>query len=360
MNTRPTRSAAGRAPTDTPDRLAPTDPPYRVEESEEAIDPRTVRSALELATRAPSVHNSQPWRWRVGRRTVHLHPDLRRWLPVTDTEGRDIGLSCGAALHHLIVALGALGLTTRVHRLPNPTEPDHFAAVELRAGPPADTDLADADLADAIVHRRTDRRRYTDWEVPDAFVTELVARAADHGALLRPVTDPAARRRLVRAIEEAGRTQEATEGYRTETTLWSGASTGTDGVPAGNLLADPVGTGDGTARRFAPGQLDQPADGTDGALLLVLGTTSDDPLSWLRAGEAMSAVLLHTTRLGLAGCPLSQPLEVPGTRIAVRDEILGGTLVPQLVLRIGWAPSGPPLPATPRRPVEEVMDTTAD
>lgn len=355
MNTHPTGSAARRAPTDTPDLLSPADPRYRGEDAEEAVDPRTVRSALALATRAPSVHNSQPWRWRVGRRTIHLHPDLRRWLPVTDSDGRDIGLSCGAALHHLTVALAALGLTTRVHRLPDPAEPDHLAAVELRAGPPSDTDLADA-----IVHRRTDRRRYTDWEVPDAFVTELVTRAADHGALLRPVTDPAARRRLIRAIDEAGRTQESTEGYRTETALWSGARSGTDGVPAGNLLADPVGTGDGTARRFAPGQLDQPADGTDGALLLVLGTTSDDPLSWLRAGEAMSAVLLHATRLGLAGCPLSQPLEVPGTRVAVRDEILGGTLVPQLVLRIGWAPSGPPLPATPRRPVDDVVETTAD
>lgn len=341
MNTRPTSCVARHVPTG--------------EDNDEAIDPRTVRSALELATRAPSVHNSQPWLWRVGRRSVHLHPDLRHWLRVTDTDGRDIGMSCGAALHHLTVALCALGLAANVHRLPNPAEPDHLAAVELRSGP-----RSDPDLVDAIVRRRTDRRRFTDWEVPDAFVTELVARAADHGALLRPVNDPGARRRLVAAIEEAGRTQETTEGYRTETALWSGSRTGTDGVPASNLLADPVGTGDGTARRFAPGQLVQPPDGADGALLLVLGTTSDDPQSWLRAGEAMSAVLLHATRLGLATCPLSQPLEVPGTRIAVRDEILGGTLVPQLVLRLGWAPSGPALPATPRRPVEEVLETTAD
>jgi hypothetical protein len=84
-------------------------------------------------------------------------------------------------------------------------------------------------------------------------------------------------------------------------------------------------------------------------------TTSDDPLSQLRAGEALSAVLLHATDLGLATCPLSQPLEIPATRRAIRDEILDGTLCPQLVLRIGWA-CGPPLPATPRRSQLDVVD----
>jgi hypothetical protein len=129
------------------------------------------------------------------------------------------------------------------------------------------------------------------------------------------------------------------------------------GVPAGNLLRDPVATGAGTARRFAEGLLEQvDSRGDDGASLQVLGTASDDPLSQLRAGEAASAVLLHATTLGLATCPLSQPLEVDATRIAIRDTVLGGTLSPQLVLRIGWAPAGPDLPSTPRRPIGQTVE----
>lgn len=89
---------------------------------------------------------------------------------------------------------------------------------------------------------------------------------------------------------------------------------------------------------------------------MVLGTTSDGPLSQLRAGEALSAVLLDATELGLAACPLSQPFEVGRTRTLIRDELFGGTLAPQLVLRVGWAPTGPALPPTPRRPVDQAID----
>jgi hypothetical protein len=67
-------------------------------------------------------------------------------------------------------------------------------------------------------------------------------------------------------------------------------------------------------------------------------------------------VLLHATELGLATCPLSQPLEVDWTRARIRNELVGGALHPQLVLRVGWAPPGPPLPPTPRRPINETID----
>ena len=84
------------------------------------VDHRTVRSAIELASHAPSVHNGQPWHWTVGRRVVHLNADLTRWLPATDADGRDLTVSCGAALHHVRVALAAVGIRAAVHRVPNP------------------------------------------------------------------------------------------------------------------------------------------------------------------------------------------------------------------------------------------------
>ena len=87
----------------------------------------------------------------------------------------------------------------------------------------------------------------------------------------------------------------------------------------------------------------------------MLGTASDDRLSQLRAGEALSAVILHATQAGLATCPLSEVLEIEETRTALRDEVLEGTLSPQLLVRIGWAPPQP-LPATPRLPVDATID----
>jgi nitroreductase len=320
------------------------------------VDQRTVRSALALACRAPSVHNSQPWRFVLGPSTVHLYADLRRWLPATDADGRDLVVSCGVVLHHLRVALTAAGFRTSVHRMPNPDAPDHLAAIELHHGPAGDADLG---LANAIMRRRTDRRRFSDWDVPEGFLQELTARAAEQGALLRQIGDPRERALMLAAIGEADALQEDDPACHTETAVWSGRVADDSAVPAANLLRDPIGTGAGTARRFAEGLLEQPdGRGSDGATLMVLGTASDDPLSQLRAGEAASAVLLHATELGLATCPLSQPLEVTTTRIAIRDAVLGGTLSPQLLLRLGWAPSGPELAPTPRRPIAQTVENT--
>ncbi|MFC4944922.1 Acg family FMN-binding oxidoreductase [Pseudonocardia sp. GCM10023141] len=320
---------------------------------EHTVDRRTLRSAIELACHAPSLHNSQPWRWLIGPHTAHLYADLRRWLPATDSEGRDLVISCGAALHHLRVALAASGVTARVHRLPNPGEEYHIASLELRTGIPADADLS---LASAITARRTDRRLYGDWPVPTGFVENLVTRAAAQGAVLRPIGDGRSRDVVVAALAAAAAEQDATPGYRAETALWTGRSACADGIPATNLLRDAAGTGDGTAREFTEGLIEQRWARADGASLFVLGTASDDRLSQLRAGEALSAVLLHATELGLATCPLSQPLEVDATRMILRDEVLGGTLSPQLVLRIGWAVDRTSLPATPRRPLDETVE----
>ena len=88
---------------------------------------------------------------------------------------------------------------------------------------------------------------------------------------------------------------------------------------------------------------------------MVLGTASDDRLSQLRAGEALSAVLLQATQQGLASCAVSQALENRATRRAVQESVLDGTLCPQIVLRLGWAPANAPVPPTPRRPLAEIL-----
>jgi nitroreductase len=318
---------------------------------DEHADEQTVRSALALASRAPSVHNSQPWLWRYDGRTVHLVADLSRWLPATDAVGRDMVVSCGVALHHLRVALAAAGLAAAVRRMPDPDNPDVLATAVLQARLPSDADLRAAAM---IIRRRTDRRRYSDWPVPPAFVAELAARAAAEGVVARPVDEAGGRAAVVEAMRTAGQEQLNTDGFATETSLWTVRRAGDDGIPAANLLADPVGTGDGLARPFPGGTIVQES-GNDGAVLMVLGTASDDPLSQLRAGEALSSMLLHATDLGLATCPLTQPLEVTSTYGALRDDLFGGRAAPQAILRIGWAPPEP-LPPTPRRAIADVIE----
>lgn len=311
----------------------------------------TVRAALAVATRAPSVHNTQPWRFEVGPHSVHLFADTARRLPATDPQGRDLLLSCGAALHHLRVGFAALGWACTVHRLPNPDEPQHLASMALRRH---EITAADIRMAGAAVSRRTDRRRFGTVAVSYDLLNLLAGRAADEGVVLRPVVGRENHRKLTLACAEATVLQTGDAAYLQELARWTGGHTGSrDGIPAANV---PRLTSFAGERPFPAGELVQFGQDEEEGVVAVLGTASDDRISRLRAGEAMSAVLLAATELGLATCPLSHPFEVPTTREFLRRQVLCDGLYPHIALRIGWPVAGArPVPMTPRRPVADIL-----
>lgn len=71
-------------------------------------------------------------------------------------------------------------------------------------------------------------------------------------------------------------------------------------------------------------------------------------------------MLLSATAMGLATCPVTEPLEFGDIREAVRADVFGATGYPQMLVRVGWAPvHADPLPATPRRPLSEVAEWVA-
>ena len=319
--------------------------------SVEFPDPETVRAVLTLAGRAPSVHNSQPWHWRVGADGLALYADPTRHLRSADPDRRDLLLSCGAALHHCTVALAAMGWHAKVHRLPNRAEPDHLAAIEVTAQQPDELDVM---LAAAITRRRTDRRNYGSWPIPWGDIALMGARAARAGVMLRQVDQIP---RLTAIVADSVSRHSADADYLAELAAWSGRHGSVAGVPARNT-PDPDPAAAIPARVFAGPALGQPASapsGEDNAVVIVLGTERDDELARLRAGEATSLVLLSATAMGLASCPVTEPLEIPSTRDAVRADVFGASGYPQMMVRVGWAAVGAdPLPSTPRRPLPEV------
>lgn len=316
-------------------------------------DPATVRAVLTMATRAPSVHNSQPWRWRVGPHSLSLHADPSRRLPHADPDRRNLLVSCGISLQHAVVALAANGWHAKVDRLPDPADPDHLATISVVEQPAAELDFV---LAAAIGRRRTDRRVYSTWPVPWGDIALMGARAARAGVMLRQI-DLVPRLRDI--VAESVSRHAADADYQAEVRAWSGRHGSVVGVPAGNTPV-PEPSAPVPARIFAGAVMQQPPESPamdDNGVVVALGTETDDDLARLRAGEATGLVLLSATAMGLATCPVTEPLEVAETREAMRAEVFGAVGYPQMLMRVGWAPvQAAPLPVTPRRPLSDVTE----
>jgi hypothetical protein len=318
-------------------------------------DADTVRTVLTLAARAPSIDNTQPWKWRVGTASLDLYSVPGLQLPNTDPDGRELIVSCGATLNHCVVAAAAMGWQAKVNRLPDPDDPRHLAAIQLHPHTAGQPDIM---LAAAIPRRRTDRRNYSSWPVPAGDIALMASRAARAGVMLRQLE---ALDRLKTIVAQAVWHHSTNVDYLRELTTWTGRYGSVAGVPARTTPpTDPAAPIPG--RLFAGPALTQPADASsanDKAVILALGTETDDPLARLRAGEAMSVVLLTATAMGLASCPITEPLEIAKTRDMVRSEVFGTSGYPQVLLRVGWAPiNADPLPPTPRRELSQVVEYT--
>jgi nitroreductase len=311
--------------------------------------------------RAPSVHNTQPWRIALHADRLELSADHSRQLPVLDPVGRALALSVGAALFNVRVAVAAAGSAARVDRLPDPAGPGLMAVVRLVDGP-ADPGLAA--LAPAVRRRRTNRRRFAAERVPEDVLRLLVAAAAAEGTALVPVVRDEHVRLLARLTRQADGIQNADPAYRAELRRWTTRDPRAgDGVPASVVPRADGRRHDGLPVRdvdtTGAGRLPADTDPGTAQTLVVLATARDDPLAWLRCGEALERVLLELTARGWVAGPLTQAVEVPVTRTQLRSALTWDAH-PQTVLRIGRAPDTSPTPRRPRRTVVEGSPSPAE
>ena len=317
-------------------------------------DRKVILDAVTLACRAPSLHNSQPWRW-IADGALHLFADRQRLVPATDSSGREMILSCGAVLDHLRVAIAAAGWDTTIARFPDPTQPDHVAAVEFDPLPiVGDTQRA---RADAIHRRRTDRLPFAaprGWATLESTLRGLV----DGEVVMLDVVPDDARPQLADAsrLTESLRRQDPT--YQSELRWWTSPFELDQGVPPTSRVSASEASRVDVARAFpTTGYGERRAQiGPDRSKIIVLSTRADTSLEVLRCGEALSTVLLECTVAGMATCTLTHLTEITPSRMVIR-QLTRQRGLPQLLIRVGTTPAAgeQQLPPTPRRPVTEVL-----
>lgn len=317
-----------------------------------------LRFALHYAVLAPSSHNSQPWRFVLQEDSVLLCADRTRALPVVDPYDRELVISCGAALLNLRVALSHFRLPYLVSLRRYEAAPDILAEVRLRTDGFVDPALAP--LFPALRRRVTNRADYGPDAVPPTVIGAMREAAEAEGSALACIEEEASREAIAELIAQADERQFADSRFRRELASWIHSSRHTDGMPAyaGATrelldLTTPVvaavlrtfDVGNGVAashHRLVQGS----------PLLACLSTLSDDPESWICAGQAMQRVLLVLADAWFDASFLNQPIEFEAFRERLR-ELTGSERYPQILLRVG---SGRAQPRSPRRPLREVIE----
>jgi hypothetical protein len=305
------------------------------------------------AARAPSLHNTQPWRFFADGDALELHADPSRGLRRVDPDGREMLISCGAALFGLRLAIRRLGYVPVTKMFPSQAQPGLLARVRLGARVPMSP--PERVFIKSIARRHTHRGPWGGEPMPRGLLPGLQHDAIAEGAALvrlaTPVFGP-----ISEMVAVANRLQHRHPVVRAELRRWTrpAGSTARDGIPVHAYPASPLRVPGRLPQRDFDlgrgwGQLD--GGGYSPPVTAVLTTNGDDRADWMRAGQALHRLLLHAASQWVFAGLYSQPLELPTLRAQVRGR-LGLLGAPQMLLQLGRADIAP---ATARRPPGEFL-----
>jgi nitroreductase len=325
-------------------------------------DEDSIYRLLEPVQRAPSVHNIQPWSFRIvaddrvdlcarfgGSAGTEFTLNGHGWLPVSASLRRELIISCGAALYNLRLAIRVTGHDLAVWLLPSDSDPQTLASVEIVTGRTKPPTVSEQELFDAIPRRHTNRWPYDDRHpVPAAILTAMEFAAAREEGYLR-MLDPRQARKWQRGALGADHKQRDGQGSQPDLGQWTNDGDSDSGVPTA-AFGPPGMFSEDHHRWHRPGRrstyppirdfrprTDLGTEGADEAedpgkqddrdktktatlhferrpQLMVLSTDYDRPLDWLRAGQALQRALLTATRYGVSASFLTQPLELHDAR----------------------------------------------
>jgi hypothetical protein len=293
---------------------------------------------VDAAVWAPSVYDTQPWRLGTYGSAVTVHADTERRLDVADPHGREMYISCGAALYTLRLAVRNLGRMPEVRLTSDERRPDLIADVGL--GPPQAPTAEERLMYEQVRRRHTHSGGFRPSGLPIGLLQALRTHAYCEQVSLRIVADPRARIALAALTEAAEQVQRQNPAYVAEVARWAPVPPGAaeETCPRESAHVDPDFAGCDFARGQGWGQSGSEQRDATGVVAVLL-TDGDERDDWLCAGQALQRILLCAAEYEVSAAFHSQALEVPELRDFIRKRFCDGAH-PQMIMRLGIAHAG--------------------
>jgi len=310
-----------------------------------------LRGLVREATLAASSHNTQPWKFRLGERSIAIFPDLSRRCPIVDPDDHHLYVSLGCATENLVCGALANGLYAQVECRADRIDVAFEEALPIRST-----------LYDALPHRQCSRSTYDGQPLPrgDLDLLERAARRPGVHAIF--LTSPPEVEAVLEYVTRGNAAQIGSAGFVRELGSWvrfneahaartgdglSSLSTGNPSTPPwlGRLLlrvvVTPKSENDRCARQLR-----------SSAGVVVFLSDGNDPRHWVDVGRSYERFALQATAIGIRNAFLNQPVEVAPLRAQFAAWLNAGDRRPDLVVRFG---RGPEMPRSRRRPLEQVL-----
>lgn len=305
---------------------------------------------LNYAVLAPSLHNTQPWKFEVQDHQIRVFADFSRHLPVADSDARELYMSIGCAIENLLIAARHFNLSAHVAYFSDIEDQLWVATLSFREHV-GNSSLNDMELFYAIPLRHTNRQTYVNKPLSERDIQSLQACVNESEIRFQLTDDYGIKESVNNLLISADITQFADPDYRNELNNWI-----TQGEFGYRWLVARIGQLATTYQNSHRITTKPDADVVLNApLLALMSTTTNDRLAQIHSGQVFERIALTATMLNIGIQPLSQILQVSDLKQEL--SALFGTTAPfaQMVFRLGYTDVAQD--ATSRRGIHSVIKT---
>ena len=306
------------------------------------------------ASKAPSGHNTQPWKFHITDSTITVLPNLDVALPVVDRNNRELFISLGCAVENLCIAASYFGYTTHIIEC-------SIEAIILELTKNALT------IEDSLFHqiekRQTNRNIYNGNKISDGILQQLQSIPKENGIqfYFTEINTPLANT-ITQYIMKGNEIQMADIAFKNELLSWmrfnkkqvEATHNGLSYLVFGNpplprILARPI------VSLFLKPNAQNKSDRKkidSSSHFVVCATQRDTIEEWIKLGRTLQRFLLKVTEIGISYAFLNQPCEVAALAFDLREKLPVNKEHPTLIMRIGYAKQ---TPYSPRKKIETLL-----